>query len=250
MGAPWYEELFDERYLDFYPVLRSEPVSAHEARQVMELLGLQPGQTLLDLGCGTGRHSVALAAEGLEVTGLDLSSALLARARATADERGVKVTWLERDMRDLDDVGPFDAAASLYTAFGFLGAAEDREALNQAAAALRPGGRLLLDLTNFAGYLADLPREVLHETTEALMRERNSYDPLRGVLITRRTRYLKSGGEDELPPSEVRAYQPHELLAMLGCADLQVEHLMGSLEGEAYVWDSSPNQVYLCRKPE
>jgi len=127
----WYEQLFDERYLTFYPVIRREPVAAHAARQVADLLGLGAGQRVLDLGCGTGRYAVALARLGLEVTGLDLSRTLLSQARETARREDVALSWLERDMRDLDDLGPFEGCVSLYTAFGFLGDEEDQEVLRR-----------------------------------------------------------------------------------------------------------------------
>ena len=161
----WYESLFDERYLDFFPVLRKRPLAIEDARAVCSLLELQPGQRVLDLGCGTGRHSVALALAGMTVTGVDLSAALLERARATASAEGMQVSWLQRDMRELDDLGPFDACVNLYTAFGFFGDDEDQEVLLQVAAALAPGGKLLLDLTNHLAYLRSFSPEVCSPPT-------------------------------------------------------------------------------------
>jgi SAM-dependent methyltransferase len=249
MSAAWYEDFFDERYLDFYPVLRERPVALEEARVVAQLLALEPGAAVLDLGCGTGRHAVALAKLGFEVTGVDLSPVLLAQARRTAAAEGVAPRWLQRDMRQLQDVGPFDACVSLYTAFGFLGDEEDGEVLRQIAATLRPGGRLLLDLTNFLGFLRRFPPEVWHESEQALLRERNLYEAETGVLVTRRTAYLKRGGQIDLPASRVRAYLPHEVRALLGRAGLHVERVLGALADRPFSWADSPNQVYLCTKP-
>ena len=248
MADHWYEELFDERYLTFYPVLRQQPVSADEARFVMQVLGLQQGEAVLDLGCGTGRHSVALAQQGLKVTGLDLSETLLERGRSTAAEAEVEVTWLQRDMRDLEDLGPFDACASLYTAFGFFGDDEDQEVLYQVAAALAPGGRFLLDLTNFLGYLRSLPHEAWSENEQAVLRERNEYEAHNGGLVTHRACFFKEGGRLDLPPSWVRAYLPHEILRMLRRAGLRAEKILGALDEVPFHWESSPNQVYICCK--
>ena len=248
MTAPWYEELFDERYLTFYPVLRQQPVSPEEARFVVQALGLEEGDAILDLGCGTGRHSVALAQQGLKVTGLDLSETLLNQGRSSAEAAGVEVNWLERDMRDLEDLGPFDACASLYTAFGFFGDDEDQEVLYQVAAALAPGGRFLLDLTNFLGYLCDLPREVWTENDRAVLRERNEYEAHSGGLVTHRACFFKEGGRLDLPPSWVRAYLPHEVLRMLRRAGLRADKILGALADAPFAWESSPNQVYICCK--
>lgn len=248
MDAPWYESLFDERYLSFYPVLRERPVAPEEAQAAAALLELDAGARVLDLGCGTGRHSVALAEAGFDVTGLDLSEPLLAAARATAAARGCTVRWICRDMRDLQDLGPFDACLCLYTAFGFFGDVEDQEVLMQVAAALAPRGQLLLDVTNHLGYLRRFPREVWRETADAVLCERNTYEPLSGVLVTERLRFPRSGGREALPPSRVRAYLPHELRAMLGRAGLHVEKLYGSLGGSAFEWAASPCQVFCCRR--
>lgn len=250
MSHPWYETFFDERYLDFYPGLRARPVAERDAAFVCAALSLAPGDRVLDLGCGTGRHSVALAERGLTVTGLDLSPALLAHARETAAERGVEVTWLERDMRDLDDLGPFDAVVSLFTAFGLLGDDEDQEVLHQVRAALRPGGQLLLDLTNFAGYLKRFSPLVWRDAERAVLHERHAYEAETGTLVTARVGYFKRGGSFELPTSRVRAYLPHELRAMLRRAGLAVEQVYGALSDVRYDWANSPNQVYRCRRPE
>lgn len=249
MAGPWYESLFDERYLDAYPILRRATVAEDEARQLATLLDLRAGSSVLDLGCGTGRHAVALAGQGHRVVGLDLSQQLLEQARRTADSLGLEVTWLHRDMRDLQDLGPFDAVLSLYTAFGFLGDEEDQEVIDQATAALAPSGKLLVHLTNFLGYLSRFPPICWHEHEQVIVREENAYDAARGVLSTRRTLFRKQGGQDELPMSEVRAYLPHEVLAMLRRADLSLLGVYGGLDGSAADWQRSSDLVFVAEKP-
>ena len=64
---------------------------------LLEELSLQPGDSILDVGCGTGRHSIELAKRGYAVTGLDLSSGMLARAADAAKAAGVHVDWIHSD---------------------------------------------------------------------------------------------------------------------------------------------------------
>ena len=64
-------------------------------------LGIPPDARVLDVGCGTGRHSVPLASRGYEVTGFDLSPLYLEEARRTADAAGVTLKLIRGDSREL-----------------------------------------------------------------------------------------------------------------------------------------------------
>src|SRR6185503_17029472 len=95
---------------------------------VLERLELDPGARVLDVACGHGRHSLELARRGFAVTGVDLSARSIAVAREAAEREGLRATFVERDARDLDFDGEFDAAVNLFTsAIGYF----DEEAENQ-----------------------------------------------------------------------------------------------------------------------
>ncbi len=64
---------------------------------LLEEFQLAPGSSILDMGCGTGRHSIELAKRGYLITGVDLSSQMLGRAAAAAREAKVKVEWIHSD---------------------------------------------------------------------------------------------------------------------------------------------------------
>jgi len=93
---------------------------------------------VLDLACGTGRHSLAAAARGADVTAWDRSAAKLEEGRAAAAARGVQVNWRAVDLEgDWPDVPPFDAVLL----FNYL----DRERMSLVRDSLAPGGTLIME---------------------------------------------------------------------------------------------------------
>jgi SAM-dependent methyltransferase len=117
-----------------------------EARCIRELTGTHAG-SVVDFGCGPGRHTVALARHGFSVTGVDRTSFLLDEARRRAAAAAVDVEWVQADMRDFVRPGAFDLALSLFTSFGFFEAhADNQRVLENARRSLKPGGKLCIDL--------------------------------------------------------------------------------------------------------
>jgi tellurite methyltransferase len=106
-----------------------------------EIAGLvRPGDAVLDLGCGEGRDSVFFAGLGAAVTGVDLSTDGLAKARRLARQRGVRVRWIEGDMTEALPAGRFDLIFSCGT-IHYVPRAERRHLFRRLAAMSRPGGR-------------------------------------------------------------------------------------------------------------
>ncbi len=108
---------------------------------VAEAAGLPPGRAL-DLACGEGRNAVWLAERGWQVTGVDFSAAGLAKAEELARARGVDVELVRADLAGWEpERAAFDLVVVLYLQ---LPAAERRPVLRRAAAAVAPGGLLLV----------------------------------------------------------------------------------------------------------
>ncbi len=118
----------------------------HEVAFLMDVLDLQPGMRVLDVGCGPGRHAHVLAGLGVEVVGVDIAAAFLIAAGAG--------TWVRADARQLPFAGgSFDAAISLCQGgFGLLGGDDDGRVLVEMAEAVKPGGRVAV--TAFSAYFA------------------------------------------------------------------------------------------------
>jgi SAM-dependent methyltransferase len=128
-----------------FPAERFEGTEA-QVERLLALSGVTGGD-VLDLACGPGRHSVALAQRGFRVTGVDRTTFLLSKARERADDAGVTVEYVQQDMRDFCRPDSFDLALSMFTSFGYFDHVdEDRLVLSNLRRSLRPGGVLVMDV--------------------------------------------------------------------------------------------------------
>ena len=144
--SEWFE---DESFWNaLYPFMfegRKFEVAEDEARGILDMAGLVKG-SVLDLACGPGRHAVALAKEGFQVTGVDLSPFLLQKAVNLARAESVDVEWVQEDMRRFLRPQAFDLVISMFTSFGYFDdKREDMTVLRNVHRSLREGGALVIE---------------------------------------------------------------------------------------------------------
>jgi SAM-dependent methyltransferase len=132
-----------------------------EVDRALAMLGAKGGERVLDMACGTGRHSHELARRGFEVVGVDISPDLLAIAEADAEAESLSASFLAADLRQLDFDQEFDLVLNLNDgAIGYFETEEENHRTFEViAAALRPGGGNLLQLPNVLYAEAHLPQK-------------------------------------------------------------------------------------------
>ncbi|MCP2167096.1 class I SAM-dependent methyltransferase [Goodfellowiella coeruleoviolacea] len=143
----WYED--EDLWVDFACVMFPE----RREREAAELVATSPllkvaaGTRVLDLACGPGVHVVPLARHGATVTGVDLSEAMLTRARTACARAGVSARLERADMRSYVEPGAYDLVINMYTSFGyFTEPGDNHRVLRNACESLAPGGALLVDV--------------------------------------------------------------------------------------------------------
>lgn len=155
-------------YARYYDVLYQDKDYAGEADFVLSCLKSrqEAPRTLLDLGCGTGRHALEMARRGVSVTGVDMSATMLDMGRqmlTPAPDVPPGVTpprLLEGDARTVRLETQFDAVTSLFHVMSYQNTEEDALAvLETARRHLKPGGCFLFDFWYGPGVLTDPPTE-------------------------------------------------------------------------------------------
>jgi len=215
--SDWTVGYFDEPYTELHPF----PDAAHTDREVEALAELLPPvpARILDVGCGPGRHAVGLARRGYGVVGVDTSPPFLAAARASADGLA-NIEFLECDMRALAFEGEFDAALSLFTAWGYFDDRQNQHILDRVARALRPGGRLIMELASRDWLMrVYASRDFVELRDGSIVAIERTFDPVSGVN-TVTNRWRTPTGESQQRQHRVRAYTPTELDQMLRQAGL------------------------------
>jgi 2-polyprenyl-3-methyl-5-hydroxy-6-metoxy-1,4-benzoquinol methylase len=105
----WYETLF-ENYGEKYDNESFAQGTLGECDFIEKEINYNKSLKIIDIGCGTGRHSIELTKRGYRMTGIDLSESLLEKARAKAKQNGLQIEFLQHDARDLPFDKQFDVA--------------------------------------------------------------------------------------------------------------------------------------------
>lgn len=218
-----------------------------EVSFLVDLLSIKPGASILDIGCGTGRHAIEFAKRGFDVVGVDLSEGMLAVATQKAAEANVSPEFFQANAVDFRTERRFDAVLCLCE--GGLNLVDpgsepirhDLGILTTAFQHLKPGGRFVTTVLN--GY------QTIRQMTDELV-QGGAFDP--ATMISQyRDNWKLPEGEREISIRE-RLYIPPEFVAMLRHVGFEVEYVWGGTAGE---WGRRPlkldeiEAMYVAKKP-
>jgi SAM-dependent methyltransferase len=221
-------------YADYAPIYEAMGQGAFAETLLRRALAdlPTPPRRALDLACGTGAATLALAAAGVDVVGVDRSPQMLAIAQAKARDRQLPARFVEADLRALpgvaalNEASAFDLITCFYDSLNYLIDAGDLELVFAAAArVLVPEGRLLFDL-NTAHEFATWREsdQVVHDADGLLVYNRLAYAPHTRLATGRIVWFVRDGtrwwrGEET---HIERAWDEAELLAALHATGLRL----------------------------
>lgn len=207
------------------------------------------GERLLDIGCGTGLSFIGLLERGFQVTGCDISPAMIEQARAKVGDRA---ELLVADMRELPEIGEFDLVWAINDPFNYL---LDVEELESALAGMRgnaaPGGIVLFDLFTLKTSRALFTEETVREEggrRHVGQGELSAEEVVPGAIGT--VRFEIEGEPESTHVHRMRHFSEDEVLGAIEAAGLRCEGVFGELGSDLHPdldEETHLMAVYLCR---
>jgi SAM-dependent methyltransferase len=246
----WWESLFNDDYLRTVPIPHPKTI-LKQCDFIEERLGLAPGATILDVGCGLGSHAVELTKRGFLVVGLDLSLPMLSRAADEAQDHGLKINFLHADMREMNFDGAFDAVLCWGTTFGYFDDDTNKLVIDRLYKALKPRGHLLLDVVNRDYVIHGQPNLVWFEGDASVVMEETQMNYITSRLEVKRTVILDDGRQRDNLYS-LRLYSLHELGQILHLQGFRVVEVTGrEAHPGVFFGADSPKLIILAeRRPQ
>ena len=200
-----------------------------EVQFIKKELNLKKGDRILDIGCGTGRHSLELAKDRYQITGIDLSTDQLNIAKEKAAEMNLDIRFIKADASQFRLDETFEHAIRLcegaFCLFeeGFEPFSYHQRILRNGNRMLRVGGRFILNALNGFRFIRQCSDDNVLQ---------GKFDPM--TVSTIETVKLKNGEEIRIME---KGFLPHELKMMLETCGFEVLHLWG---GTAGMWNKEP----------
>ena len=194
---------------------------------VVEELKIGPGSSILDIGCGTGRHDIELAKRGYQVTGVDISLGMLTEAKKAAQEAKVKIEWIRSDAVKYTSIKLFDAAICLCEgAFSLLNLEDDaierdKNILQNIFNSLKPGAYFILTAPNGFAKIRQYNQKDI---------EKGIFDPITLTEICT-MEWDTPEGKKKVVTKE-RGYVPTELVMLFRQVGFEVVNIWGGTAGD------------------
>jgi 2-polyprenyl-3-methyl-5-hydroxy-6-metoxy-1,4-benzoquinol methylase len=227
----WYEELFND-YAEKYDKESYTAGTSGEVDFFEKEISFDKTARILDVGCGTGRHSLELARRGYSVTGIDLSRSLLDKANSNARKENLKIDFREMDARHFSFSNPFDLVIMMCEgAFPLMESDEmNFSILQNIFSSLKPGGKLIFTTLNGLFPLFHSVKEFINSGSSEGQSRDHHFD-----LMTFRDHSVyeteDDNGKKKVLQCNERYYVPSEITWLLKSAGFVKSGIFGARMG-------------------
>jgi cyclopropane fatty-acyl-phospholipid synthase-like methyltransferase len=235
----WYHTFFHGLPQDAWKAAQTEEQTQLDLELLVETLEFGPGDHLLDIFCGYGRHTLPLARMGAHLTGVDISPEYITELEAEAKSQKASLTAITGDFLTIPTdtfaaSSPFDAAYCLGNSFSFFPRPDMALFLKRVADLLKLGGRFLAHSEMVAeSVLPDYQERNWQPVgDDILFLVENEYDPLESRIDSHLT-YVRNGATHQRLAQHY-IYTLAELRQLFADAGLSVIACYGTVDGEPY----------------
>jgi SAM-dependent methyltransferase len=209
---------------------------------IWEVLALNGQEVILDLACGFGRHALEFARRGCRVIGVDITKAYIDEAKNQANKQGLDASFICTDLRNLHFSEEFDVVLSLADgAIGYLeNDAENLKIFDRIAAALKPGGKHLMDVCNGAYAAKHFPKRNWVFGQQSLSLADFEWDPQSSCMFYGGLEFRygeKLERPEKIYSNPTRLYNPQELAGIFQDRDMEIQMAYGDFNADTPATD-------------
>jgi SAM-dependent methyltransferase len=238
----WTEDWFGSEYYSLLYQHRDCDEAKLFLDNLIALLKIPSGSSILDCGCGKGRHSIYLNEKGFEVTGIDISENSILEAKKYEKEN---LAFYVHDMRNLFRINYYDVVLNLFTSFGYFEKdSENNKAIKSTAASLKKNGWLVLDFMNAEKEIKEL---ILQEKCRIGGVDFEIRRHTEQNFIIKEIR-VSDKGKIYAYRENVKAYKHKELENFFTQNKLEVVHLFGDYQLAPFNETTSDRLILIGRK--
>lgn len=236
--------LYGELYLAAFEHVMTPELSRAEANFVLEVMDLQSGDLLIDVGCGHGRHHGVWRDHGIRVLGVDIETYPLELQKAKCPGPDARLLIMANMLAI-----PFRQVPAIVaiSSWGLMSSEDNADAIREIYRSLERGGRFLLRTLGIGSILPDPFRQTDFSTPSGLkVRETRTFDHLTCMSWT--DILVKKDLEEYSLRHSVRIYVPPELASLLSTVGFRIQNIWGNMSRSPANWDSQELVVLCCKE--
>lgn len=245
IAKDWYKDWFSSPYYHQLYQHRDDSEALGFITKLIAYLHPAKGSSMLDVACGKGRHSRALAEMGFDVTGIDLALPSIEEAKLSEHEM---LHFFQHDMRLPFWINYFDFAFNFFTSFGYFKTKREHDnALRTIAQSIKANGVFVIDYLNvqFAENLEQNTKLVKVENTEFHIKKWHDND-----YFFKQIQVMDESNHSlqDLYTERVAKFTLADFTNMLALQNMEVEDIFGNYQLENYDYEKSTRLIIVARK--